>query len=43
MSHIQGGQGRDARDLEETVSGMWSVIAWALSACVAAWLIMEVL
>lgn len=43
MSHIQGGQGRDARDLEETVGGMWSVIVWVVSACFVAWAIAEVL
>lgn len=43
MSGLKGGQGRDARDLTETVGGMGIVVLWLAAAVLMAIAIAEVL
>lgn len=43
MNGLKGGQGRDARDLSETVEGMGIVLLWVAAAVLMAISVMEVL
>ena len=43
MNGLRGGQGRDARDVQETVEGMGIIFIWVAAAVMMALAVMEVL